>query len=128
MSVYIKLLLGCLIAVILSLTVKKNNAEMALLIMITCVFFCLSTSASIASSYKSDLLNLFERLNLPINTFLPMFKCLLISFITQISCNLCKDAGSSAVACSLELAGNIAILICMLPLLEKMFQIIGGLL
>ena len=128
MSVYIKLLLGCIIAVILSLTVKKYNTEMAFMIMITCVIFCLSTAASILSSYKSDLLHLFERLSLSFSTFLPLLKCLLISFVTQISCSLCKDAGSSAVACSLELAGNIAILICMLPLLEKMFQIIGGLL
>ncbi len=48
-----------------------------------------------------------------------LFKSLGICFLTQFSSDSCKDAGESALASKVELAGKIMIVITSLPLFEN---------
>lgn len=126
MSIYLKLTLSCVLAAIWSLAVKKHNSEISFLIMLVAVLGCLSTTVNIAQNYKSEFLNVFEQHNISLNSFLPMFKCLIVSSTSQITSAICKDSGHSAIASGLELTGVIVVIICMLPLFETLFQLIGG--
>ena len=53
-----------------------------------------------------------------------------IALIAEFGCQLCKDAGESALASKVELAGKISILVLSLPLFEDIAQtalgLIGG--
>ena len=51
-----------------------------------------------------------------------------VGFITQLACDSCRDAGESAIASKVELAGRVFILILALPVFGQVLQIVSGLL
>ena len=52
-----------------------------------------------------------------------LLKTLGICFLTQFSADSCKDAGESAMASKVELAGKIFIIVIALPLFEQVAKI-----
>lgn len=56
-----------------------------------------------------------------------LLKALAICYITQLACDCCKDAGESAIAAKLQIAGKIAILIIALPMFKALTEIVTGL-
>ena len=59
-----------------------------------------------------------------------LVKTLGICFVTQLAMDSCKDAGETAIASKVELAGKFAILLVALPLFEEIaklaMNLIGG--
>lgn len=51
-----------------------------------------------------------------------LLKTLGICFLAQFAADACRDAGESALASNVELAGKIAIVVLSLPLFEKIVQ------
>ena len=51
-----------------------------------------------------------------------LFKTLGICFLAQFAADACRDAGESALASNVELAGKISIVVLSLPLFEKIAQ------
>jgi len=58
----------------------------------------------------------------------PVLKTVGIGILTRLASDICKDAGQSAIASTVELAGTVAALYIALPLMQTVFQMIGGLL
>lgn len=56
-----------------------------------------------------------------------LLKTLGICFLTQFAADSCRDAGENALACKMELAGKISIVILALPLFEKIAETASGL-
>ena len=52
-----------------------------------------------------------------------LFKSLGICFITQLASDACNDAGETAIASKIELAGKFAILLVALPLFEQVAKL-----
>lgn len=80
-------------------------------------------SAGEAVSYINGLL---DRFNIPVEAFAILVKCLGLSYLAKIACDMCTDSGESATASKIELAAKIAILLTALPLFEGLLQIIAG--
>lgn len=57
-----------------------------------------------------------------------LIKSLGICFVTQLASDACKDAGETAIASKVELAGKVAILLIALPLFEEVAKLAVGLL
>ncbi len=59
-----------------------------------------------------------------------LIKSLGICYITQVACESCSDAGETAIASKIELAGKISVVLLALPLFEAIakiaFQLIEG--
>lgn len=51
-----------------------------------------------------------------------LLKTLGICFLAQFAADACRDAGESALASNVELAGKVAIVVLSLPLFEKIVQ------
>lgn len=128
MNLYLKLILVCVLGVVLSVLIKKNSPEIALILSISIIISCLLVIAKTSSVLEAQFRNIEAFSYLDMNAFGPLIKCVAISVITQISCAICKDAGHSAVAFGLEFTGSIAVVLCMMPLIESMFQLVGGIL
>lgn len=128
MDYILKLTAVCVITVIFSQLLKKNQPEMVL-ILGTCItifslFWIIDIYHGFVIRFKKweyivDLLN---------DYIMPLIKCFAISVISQYSVNLCKDAGQGAVASCLEVCSNIAVIWCVAPLFEQIFAIIEDLL
>ena len=62
-------------------------------------------------------------------TFCPIiFKVLAVAYITDLTAQLCRDAGESAVGGKVELAGKILIFYLALPILTAILELMGTLL
>ena len=55
-----------------------------------------------------------------------LFKGLGLCFITQIACDSCRDAGESAIAGRIELAGKFALAALAFPLFQEILRIALG--
>lgn len=54
-----------------------------------------------------------------------IFKAMAICFITQITCDICRDSGESAIASGAELWGRGALIVIALPILRALIELIG---
>lgn len=53
-----------------------------------------------------------------------MLKCFATAVITEISCDICRDSGESALATKIQLAGKIAIIIIAIPLFREVLALV----
>lgn len=127
MEYIIKLSLICIISGVFSLLLKKTNPEMALLLGTCTVIFSFYCFTDLYYEVSNQLKQWQDNLMFPKEYFVPLVKCLGIAIVTQFGINICKDAGQSAVAMGLQLCGNVATALCILPLLDHLFSIIEGL-
>lgn len=58
----------------------------------------------------------------------PVLKCVGLSILAKLACDLCRDAGQAALAGAVELAGTLAALYVALPLFRSFLDLMGGLL
>ena len=56
-----------------------------------------------------------------------LLKSLAVCYLTQLASDCCKDAGETAIAGKLQIAGKIAVLIMALPIFKSITEIITGL-
>ena len=65
---------------------------------------------------------------LPAALFTPLAKVIGISLVTHFSCALCADAGQSALSALLGTAGAVCALVCALPLVSALLDLVEGIL
>ena len=59
-------------------------------------------------------------------TFFPVIlKVLAVSYITDFTAQLCRDAGESAVASKVEMAGKVIIFCLAIPVLSAILKLVG---
>ncbi|MDE6724449.1 MAG: stage III sporulation protein AC/AD protein family [Ruminiclostridium sp.] len=56
-----------------------------------------------------------------------LLKSLAVCYLTQLACDCCKDAGETAIAGKLQIAGKIAVLLIALPIFKSITEIVTGL-
>ena len=63
---------------------------------------------------------------LPAALVTPLAKVIGISLVTRCSCALCADAGQSALSALLGTAGAVCALVCALPLVSALLDLVEG--
>lgn len=63
---------------------------------------------------------------LPAALFTPLAKVIGISLVTRFSCALCADARQSALSALLGTAGAVCALVCALPLVSALLDLVEG--
>lgn len=108
----------CVTAALLSLTLRRHAGETALLLCLAAVVLVLLR----LGDGLGEILILMEEmeayLNLQSGLFRPIYKLLGIALVVRLGGDLCRDAGESALASALELAGTVCALSAVLPLLR----------
>ena len=115
-------------ALILSLFLKDYNKTVSLILVLfssTLLFFKIVASiGEITDTLKEITDNAGE-----LSSYLKlMLKVLGIALITQITADICRDCGETALAGQTEVAAKIIIVAMILPLFEAVVKIISGLL
>lgn len=116
-----------LLSAVVSLLLKKQNPEAALLLSVL-------TAVGILIA-AMGLLNGLQELREQIRKILggsevliaPIMKCLAIAIVTRIAAELCKDSAQNAAAAAVELAGTVCAVSTVMPLLMSVLKMIGGL-
>ena len=113
-----------LISVILIITMRKQNAEFALLISIMAsiiIFFMIMPFLGQAVGLLKDIAGL---MNTNVQYIGLILKIIAIAYIAEFGAQICTDAGESAVASKIELAGKVLILITSMPVLYGLVDLI----
>lgn len=115
-----KILAVCVITAVLSLTLKRQNGEYALLISLAGgITVCILKSIAAPIGYLKSQLSLYS---LSAEYFKIAFKALGIGYITGFIADACRDSGQSSLAGKAELAGKCAVFIISLPLITGILK------
>ncbi len=113
-----------LIAAMLSVLLRQYKPEFALLTALaaTILIFTMMAGWILPAAQRiRELLNQSPTLS---ESAAVLLKAVGICFLTQIACDLCRDAGENAIASRVETAGKTAILLISLPLFEQVLELV----
>ena len=114
----------CVAAAVLALVVRRGSPEAALLLVLgTAVLLLLGLTESLGQ-LAAFLQELGSGSGIPEALFLPLYKTLGIALVVRVGGSLCRDAGESALAATLETAGAVCALVVALPLLRAVLDLL----
>lgn len=112
------------IASILALVLKKNNVEYSFILTVC-------TSAILVTYISGALLEaiggvreIFSATEMSTTYLTLLLKCVGICFLTEFTCDTCKDAGQAALSNIVMFGGRIFVLISALPLFSELLEIV----
>nr|WP_297172258.1 SpoIIIAC/SpoIIIAD family protein [uncultured Agathobaculum sp.] len=114
-----------LLALVLSIVLKKDAPVIALLLTLTAGAMVLLRVFDVVGSAAQQLSALLAQSGMTDSLYLPVMQAVGIAVVVRIMGALCKDAGQSALAAKLEIAGAVlAISVCM-PLFEQVIRLMA---
>jgi len=124
MAAPLKLSALALAAALLCLGLKKQSPELALALSLC----ALALGAGLILQAVKPILNLAQslalRAELEGSLTAPLWKCMGLGLLTELSASVCADAGQNALAKLVELGGGILCLAASLPLLQAVLALI----
>lgn len=113
-----------LIAAVLSIVLKQYKPEYSLFISIAAGILIFISVVSVIEPILLYINELTDKAGLEGIYGEVLIKSLAICYITQLSCDCCKDAGETAIAGKLQMAGKIAILLSAMPMFKNLTDIV----
>ena len=104
------------IAVILSLTIRPKNGEIALMLTLSCSVLILLSVFSRASEIIGTVNSIVAASQTNISYIVILLKVIGICLLTEFAVNTCRDAGSQSLAGKVSLAGKLLVTVTALPL------------
>lgn len=116
-----------IVAAVFAAVLKRRNQEYSIIISIAAgIVILVEILSNIAPAVK-QINTLLTAAGLSSEYTVILLKALGVCVLAQFAADSCRDAGESALASKVELAGKIAILVLSLPLFEKIAGTAAGL-
>lgn len=115
------------IAVFIILLLKQYKSEYAIYISIVAGIMILFFSISKLEIIIDLLKNLSNKIDINIGFFSILLKITGIAYLSEFASNICKDAGETAIASKVELAGRILIIALSIPIISTLLETMLGL-
>ena len=112
------------LTLVLSLVLKKDAPVIAFLLVLAAGAVLLWQVGTAAQDTVRRFSALLERGNLESGLYLPVLRVVGIAALVRILAALCRDAGQSALAAKMEIAGAVLTLSVCLPLFEQVLNLI----
>ena len=114
----------CVTGALLAVVVKRGSPELALLVTLGAAAAGLLFLSGLLEEVTVLLRELSDRGGVSHGLLIPLYKTVGIALVVKIGGELCRDAGESALASVLELAGAACALLVALPLLERVLDLL----
>ena len=124
-----KISLIAMVISVVSLTIKKQNAELTIVLGLGCCLLILFLFVKVLDPVLDYLKKLFSLSKLDPALTEPLLKSVAIGILTQFSGSICNDAGQGSMSKLIELCGSVLCLYLSLPILNsvlKLFQDMGA--
>ena len=118
----------CVVAALLGLVLRRGSPEVTLLLTLAAAAAVLLALGQPLGELLAFLDSLTVQAGVSPALFRPLYKIVGIALVIKVGGGLCRDAGESALASVLELAGTVCALLAALPLLRAVLELIGELL
>ncbi|MCI8474990.1 MAG: stage III sporulation protein AD [Oscillospiraceae bacterium] len=115
-------------AALCALTLRGQVPGLALVLTLAAGTLLLGGSVSALAGVRGLADALSRTAGLSPRIWAPVWKTVGIGVVTRLSSAVCKDAGEGGLAAFLETAGSALALLAALPLVEAVFDTLGGLL
>lgn len=104
------------VTAVLALTLRSKNGEIALLLTISASVVLLLSVLQSAASVLDTVNSIVAASGVSTGYIAVLLKVIGICLLTEFTANTCRDAGSSAMAANVTLAGKILVTVTALPL------------
>ena len=111
-----------------ALVLRKQTPELALLLALVAGCLLLWQCREWLASVLQLLDRPAELAGLSEEIVTPLIKTVGISILVRIAAQICRDGGMGSIAAALELAGSLAALVTVMPLLWAVLELVGSLL
>ena len=128
MDLLIRAVILGVVGSILTLVLKKGAPEISFVLTIAIALLITLLGLQVIGTILTFAESLAFAANLSPVLITPVMKTVGVGIVTRIASDICKDAGQSGVASTVELVGTITALYIALPLMQSVFELIGRLL
>ena len=115
------------VAVIVALTLRPKNAEIALMLTVACAVLILLAVLSQAGQIIGTVNSIVAASQINTGYIAILLKVVGICLLTEFAVNTCRDAGSQSLAGNVSLAGKLLVTITALPLYTDILNTVIGL-
>lgn len=115
------------VAVIVALTLRPKNAEIALMLTVACAVLILLAVLSQAGQIIGTVNSIVAAAQINTGYIAILLKVVGICLLTEFAVNTCRDAGSQSLAGNVSLAGKLLVTITALPLYTDILNTVIGL-
>ena len=124
MDSFLRVTAGILVAVVLIITLRRQNSEISLVI--TLLVCCMV--ASVTAGFLDPVIRFLKRLQtlgaIDKNILQTLLKIIGICFLTEITELVCKDSSNESLGKVLQILGSGLILYLSLPMFTKLLDIV----
>ncbi len=117
-----------IVGAVLSLVLRQYRPEYSIVVALCTSVIILIAVLSAMQEIIDTVQNLLTRANIEGEFAQVLFKSLGICVVAQLAADACRDAGESAIATKVEMAGKVAVLVVSLPLFSELISISARLL
>ena len=116
-------ILGCgFLTLVLWLVLQQYKSNFRVFVVIAFGLVLFLSMAGQLQELLQTLLQLSEQAGVNVIYLTTIFKIMGIAWLTEFLCQVCKDAGSSALAVKLEFAAKLTILLLAFPILTAVLE------
>ena len=116
-----------LTAAVLALTLRPKNGEIALLLAVACAVLLMFSVLGSAGDIIAAVRGIVSSSGISAGYLAILLKVIGICLMTEFTANTCRDAGSSAPASNVTLAGKLLATAAALPLYADILSVVSGL-
>ncbi len=113
-----------LLSAVLCIIVRQYKPDAALGVSIACGILIMTAVVSMLAPSVSAITELTSAAGLDDGYAAALLKALAVCYITQLAADSCRDAGESAIASKIELAGKAAIVVISLPIFAALAELV----
>ena len=115
------------VAVIVALTLRPKNAEIALMLTVACSVLILVALLSQARQIIGTVNSIVAASQINTGYIAILLKVVGICLLTEFAVNTCRDAGCQSLAGNVSLAGKLVVTVTALPLYTDILNTVIGL-
>ena len=116
-----------LTAAVLALTLRTKSGEIALLLTVACAVLLMFSVLGSAGDIIAAVRGIVSSSGISAGYLAILLKVIGICLMTEFTANTCRDAGSSALASNVTLAGKLLATAAALPLYADILSVVSGL-
>lgn len=112
-----------IVSAVICLLLKQYRPEYAMVVSIACgILLFLMILKSLSPAFQS-MTDLMGKVAINSEYTKAIIKTLGVCYVTQLASDACRDAGQTAIASKVELAGKVFIVLISLPLFQNLVEV-----
>ena len=113
-----------IISVVLSITLKRHNHELSILISIGSAVIILLCIIEYVISSIDTVSTIFAEANISSEYMIILLKVLGICFLTEFTCDCTKESGLLALSGNISFAGKVLVLVTAMPMFLEVLEVV----